>query len=195
MPDGAIYLVHALAWTAFVGARVILRRGGAAPASAPTSERTHRSRHSDALVAFHGLGFGLMYYGLGRALHGEGAARLFPPQRPLGALVILCGAALMCWTMGYFRSWRLRAQIDVGHELATGGPFALVRHPIYVGVGLLSLGTAFWVPTGMEFAAFLVLMAGSDLRARAEEGVLTKAFGEAYTAYMGRTKRFVPGVY
>ena len=46
-----------------------------------------------------------------------------------------------------FRSWRFRATLDKGHQLATGGPFSLLRHPIYMGLNLLALGRAIWVPT------------------------------------------------
>ena len=190
-----IYLVHTIVWTAFLGARIVLCSGGGAPSAAIKSERHHASPYSTALVLFHGIGFGAMYNGMGRAMRDSGIPRFFPPQAPLGALVILSGAVLMCWAMAYFRSWRLQAKIDTGHELATGGPFALMRHPIYVGIDLLGLGTALWIPTGMEFTAALLLIIGSDLRARAEEKVLVQAFGDAYTAYMAKTKRFIPSVY
>ncbi len=51
----------------------------------------------------------------------------------------------MVWALDYFRSWRFRAKLDEGHQLATGGPFRLLRHPIYMGLNLLALGSAFWV--------------------------------------------------
>jgi protein-S-isoprenylcysteine O-methyltransferase Ste14 len=37
-------------------------------------------------------------------------------------------------------------KIEPGHQLATNGPFRLVRHPIYLGVDLMVLGTALWIP-------------------------------------------------
>ena len=190
-----LYLVHAAAWTAFIGARIILCKSSPGRTTVPKSQTAHASPYSAVLIIFHGVGFGVMYLGMARAGHGVRAQYLIPPQEPLGALVILSGAAIMCWAMAYFRSWRLHAKIDTGPELATGGPFALARHPIYVGINLLGIGTALWVPTMTEFAAVLLLVIGSDLRARAEEGVLMQAFGEAYTSYMARTKRFIPGIY
>ena len=35
----------------------------------------------------------------------------------------------------------------------------------------------------------------SRARARAEEGLLKRAFGQAYLDYMAHTRRFVPGIY
>jgi protein-S-isoprenylcysteine O-methyltransferase Ste14 len=101
----------------------------------------------------------------------------------------------MSWALEYFRSWRFRAKLDAGHQLATGGPFRLLRHPIYMGLNLLAIGSAIWVPTPLLWTAVGVMLIGSDLRARGEERVLLAAFGDAYREYCARTRRFVPGVY
>ncbi len=188
-------LVHGIAWTAFLSARLILRKPAPGQPAIRKSQTSHASSYSAALIAFHGVGFGVMYHGIAQARNTTTDRYLFLPLAPLGALVILSGAALMCWAMSYFRSWRLHAKIDTGHELATGGPFAWLRHPIYAGIDLLAIGTVLWLPTQTEMLAVLLLIIGSDLRARAEEIVLVKAFGETYTTYMARTKRFIPGLY
>jgi protein-S-isoprenylcysteine O-methyltransferase Ste14 len=94
-----------------------------------------------------------------------------------------------------FASWRIRAQLDAGHQLATGGPFHVIRNPIYSALNLLALGTAIWVGGVLVWIAVLLTVLGSELRARAEEPLLERAFGEEYRDYRRRTKRFVPGVY
>ena len=101
----------------------------------------------------------------------------------------------MTWALVYFRSWRFRATLDNGHQLATAGPFRILRHPIYMGLNLLALGTALWVPTAIVWTAFVLMAIGSDLRARAEEILLKQAFDPAYGEYCARTRRFVPGIY
>src|SRR5439155_19920964 len=121
--------------------------------------------------------------------------RWFPGQRIVGATVIAAGAALVVWALLHFRSWRVRAKLDPNHELATGGPFRWIRHPIYMGLNLLALGSALWVPTAILWAAFVLMVVGSDLRARAEEALLERAFGVRYREYRTHTRRFVPGVY
>lgn len=147
------------------------------------------------MLAVHFVAFGVMYMGLGAAVIPGRVPVWFRGQRIVGILVIAAGAVVMCWALLYFRSWRFRARLDAGHELATGGPYALVRHPIYAGLNLLALGTAVWVPTWLTWAAVVLMVVGSDLRARAEEGVLRQAFGDTYQAYCARTRRFIPGVY
>jgi protein-S-isoprenylcysteine O-methyltransferase Ste14 len=64
-----------------------------------------------------------------------------------------------------------------------------------MGMNLLALGTAIWAPTVLVWAGFVLIAIGSDLRARSEEPLLHEAFGQAYTDYCSRTKRFLPGVY
>jgi protein-S-isoprenylcysteine O-methyltransferase Ste14 len=139
--------------------------------------------------------FGVMYFGLGQAVIPSRVPEWFPGQRLVGASVIVSGAALMSWALVYFRSWRFRAKLDQGHQLATGGPFRLMRHPIYMGLNLLALGTAIWVPTAIVWVGFALMVLGSDLRARAEEKLLEQSFGEPYRSYLARTQRFVPGIY
>lgn len=64
-----------------------------------------------------------------------------------------------------------------------------------MGLNLLALGTALWVPTAIVWAAFVLMTIGSDLRARAEETLLERAFDPSYREYCARTRRFLPGIY
>lgn len=200
--DYAIYGVHAVFWGAFSLTRALVsRRGGAAappapsPAAAPTVDRPQTAPYSRALLGLHMVGFAVMYFGLGQAVLGQQVPERFPLQRVAGALTIFAGSAFMCWALLFFRSWRFRAKLEAGHELATGGPFGIVRHPIYLGLNLLAVGTALWVPSRLELLAAVLLLLGSDLRARSEERLLQEGFGDRYRVYMGRTRRFVPGLY
>jgi protein-S-isoprenylcysteine O-methyltransferase Ste14 len=198
--DLALYGVHALFWVAFGLARSIAGRSDAAAATGTADPpaiagETQTAPFSRALLVFHMVGFGIMYFGVGQAVIPGRVPEWLPGQRLLGTLVIASGAGLAAWAVLHFRSWRFRAQLERGHELATGGPFALVRHPIYAALDLLALGTALWVPTAIVWAGFLLMAVGSDLRARTEERLLKQAFGETYRAYCQRTRRFIPGVY
>jgi protein-S-isoprenylcysteine O-methyltransferase Ste14 len=195
--DFHIYTVHWAFWGAFGLTRIILRsrdRNRAAD-TAPISQQETTAPFSRALVAFHGLAFAVMYLGISIAVIPGRVPIWFPGQRVAGSLVIAGGAALMVSALVYFRSWRFRATLDKGHQLAIGGPFRILRHPIYMGLNLLALGTALWVPAPIVWAAFVLMAIGSDLRARAEETVLKQAFGPSYSEYCARTRRFVPGIY
>jgi len=199
-PDFAIYAVHTGFWCAF-GVTLLVRApasspgSGPLPASVPASGPPVTAPFSRAMLAFHMLAFGLMYFGVGNAVVPNRVPTWFTGQRIAGALVIAGGAALACWALVYFQSWRFRAQLEAGHALATGGPFAFVRHPIYAALDLLALGTAIWVPIPTVWIAFVLMVVGSDLRGRAEDRLLTQTFGAEYRDYQKRTRRFVPGLY
>ena len=197
--DFAIYTVHWGFWGAFGLTRVILRsrdRNDSRPVdTAPISQKEKTAPFSRALLAVHALAFGVMYFGIGYAVVPGHVPIWFPGQRVAGTLVIAGGAALVVSALVYFRSWRFRAILDKSHQLSTGGPFRILRHPIYMGLNLLALGTALWVPTAIVWAAFVLMAIGSDLRARAEETLLRQAFDPSYREYCVRTRRFVPGIY
>ncbi len=122
-------------------------------------------------------------------------ADVVPRSAHRGSIVMLSSGVLGVWALVSFRSWRVLAKIERGHQLATQGPFRTLRHPIYMAMNLLALGTALWVPTIIVWAAFVLMTIGSDIRARAEETLLERAFGASYRQYRLRTWRFVPGVY
>jgi len=198
-PDAGVFTMHWVFWGAFGFTRVILRirdrshRRGTD--SAPKPRQASAAPFSRGLLAFHALAFGVMYFGIGIAVIPGRVPVWFHGQRVAGSLVISGGASLVVSALVYLRSWRFRAALDESHQLATGGPFRVVRHPIYMGLNLLALGSALWVPTAIVWAAFVLMAIGSDLRARAEETLLEEAFGPSYREYCARTKRFVPGVY
>src|SRR5262249_36141892 len=144
-------------WTMFGVTMLVLklffRRSTKAPASAPTSREEHTASHSRGLIWFHGIAFFVMYFGIYYGVILRRVPVWFAGQRLTGTMVMSIGAVLASWTLVYFRSWRFRATLDKGHELATGGPFAIVRHPIYMSLNLLALGSAIWVPSVIMWSA------------------------------------------
>jgi protein-S-isoprenylcysteine O-methyltransferase Ste14 len=193
--DLAIYGVHAAFWAAFAVTHRFVGAGRAAGGSTPPVMAPRAAPYSRSVLAIHFVAFGVMYMGVGGAVFADGVPAWFAGQRLAGTAIMAMGAWLMCWSLVYFRSWRFRAALDAGHELATGGPYALVRHPIYAGLNLLALGTAVWIPALLTWVAVGLMFLGSDLRGRAEERLLSEAFGDRYREYCAQTRRFVPGVY
>jgi len=79
------------------------------------------------------------------------------------------------------------------YVLATGGPYRLVRHPVYLSE---SLGTIFvLLATGvwLNFIGFVSWFALWS-QAKAEEEALVRKFGDVYVNYAARTGRFLPRV-
>jgi protein-S-isoprenylcysteine O-methyltransferase Ste14 len=204
-PDLQLYTVHGIFWMAFGVTLVLLRLvygreekdvgRSFQGRQEPVVKEARTARHSRTLVAFHAGAFGVMYFGIANAVFGRRVPIWFDGQRRAGAFIVAIGIVVMVSAMIHFRSWRFRAALDQGHQLATGGPFRLVRHPIYLSLTLLALGSAIWVPTPILWVSVVLMAAGGDLRGRAEERILEDAFGDRYRDYCRRTRRFVPYVY
>ena len=217
MPPGAsgtfgLFALHALFYAVFVP-RWLMRVAAAPHGDAPERSSAGRTARGSLLpLALHGVAMGMLYFGLDLALLTPPAARLafaarspggaalalrvlMPPLRLAGGLAMLAASALAGWALAVFRSWRLRASLDPGHELCTAGPFRLIRNPIYLAMDLLALGSWLWMPTALVALGALLVALGGDLRARGEERLLLEVFGQRYAEYRRRVRRFLPGVY
>ena len=76
--------------------------------------------------------------------------------------------------------------------LATTGPYAVIRHPQYLGfIGIL-LGFLLQWPTLLTLLMFPVLLVMYVRLARREEREALTAFGEAYRQYMATTPGWIP---
>jgi protein-S-isoprenylcysteine O-methyltransferase Ste14 len=113
-----------------------------------------------------------------------------------GSLLAVAGAALVLRSRAELGpAWSLAPKVDQGTGLVTTGPYRLVRHPIYLGLALLAMGQALGFGS---WPALMIVPAGIfptfAWRARAEEKLLSRTFGERYVVYLQRTKMIIPGL-
>lgn len=123
-----------------------------------------------------GIVFALLYVALSRPS---------PDRLLLGAVIVAAGEAIRVWACGYL----------VRNEVITrDGPYALVRHPLYVGSLLIGIGLAVLAQyTWIWLGAFGVLYFGFYLPAMyVEELRLQSLFGAEYQEYMEEVPRLVP---
>jgi protein-S-isoprenylcysteine O-methyltransferase Ste14 len=86
----------------------------------------------------------------------------------------------------------VRIQTDRGQTVVSTGPYRHVRHPMYAGFILFTLGTALLLGSAYGVVGALVLNALIAWRAGREEQVLKREL-EGYGEYMTRVKyRFFP---
>lgn len=78
-------------------------------------------------------------------------------------------------------------------ELKTGGLYARVRHPIYSGLMVMSVGLTISSQSLVSLIACILLFVLFMIKARFEEKLLLAAY-PAYSAYAARVGRFIPGV-
>lgn len=116
-----------------------------------------------------------------------------PAGASLLGVVAACGGTLL----------HLRARQTLGAAWAThvtpranpapviSGPYAVIRHPLYVAVRLLGVAVPLVHPTPAALCLAVGLLLGTGLKARAEERALAAQF-PTYAAYAAATPRFYP---
>lgn len=116
---------------------------------------------------------------------------------PLAFLLFLGGVILGLAALFVMRNSRFGITPDVRERslLVTTGPYALIRHPMYMSVLLVALGLLLEAPGTARLIAFLILFADLNIKYRYEEHLLNQAFPDEYPAYRIRTKALIPFVY
>jgi len=93
----------------------------------------------------------------------------------IGALVGAIGEAIRIWAAGH---------LEKGREVTTSGPYAMTRHPLYLGSSVMGAGFAIAshsIPVAVLVCAYLAITIVAAIRS--EEAHLTEKFGGRYPAY------------
>jgi protein-S-isoprenylcysteine O-methyltransferase Ste14 len=111
-----------------------------------------------------------------------------------GSLLALAGAVVVFRARAALgAAWSLVPRADQATGFVTTGPYRVVRHPIYLGFTLLATGQALAFGNGPALAIVLLAIVPTFAwRARAEETLLGRTFGETYDAYRQRTRMIIP---
>ena len=116
-----------------------------------------------------------------------------------GALLYFSGLTLVLWgrfTLGkmYDVSSSLGAHLYADHQLVTQGAFAFVRHPMYLGIMMASLGgLLFYRMWTLLFLSIVFL--GLVMRAKREEQALAAEFGEQWEKYCQQVPAWIPWIW
>lgn len=122
--------------------------------------------------------------------------RLTPESAPVvlgGAVLTVAGMLFSIWarlTLG--RNWSGTVTIKQDHELIQRGPYRIVRHPIYTGMLLAMLGTAFIYGIARCFLGVPIVGLGFWLKVQIEEQFMVQQFGEQYVRYRQEVRALIP---
>lgn len=181
----AVELVFAIGWGAFWLAWL---------AAAFTTKRGRRpwSRELRVRVVLIALVVALARLGVFRGHHGVHSD---PWREGVGLALFAAGLLLAVWARVHLgRNWGTPMSRKDEPELVTGGPYRLVRHPIYSGILTAGVGTAIalsWLGLAVVALAGIYFVYSATV----EEKFMAEQFPDAYRAYRRSTKMLVPFVF
>jgi protein-S-isoprenylcysteine O-methyltransferase len=123
----------------------------------------------------------------------------FVPDSPViawtGVALTVAGCAFAIWARVLLgANWSSSVTVKHHHELIRGGPYAIVRHPIYSGFLLGLLGAALALGELRGIAGLALAFIGWFTKSRKEEAFMAAQFGAVYTRYRREVKALVPFV-
>ncbi len=113
------------------------------------------------------------------------------------SLLLFLIATLLSWTArrALGEHWRIDAGLNADHELVRGGPYGVVRHPIYTSMLCVLLATGGMItPWWLLAVSLLFFFAGTEIRVRIEDRLLSSRFSEQFREYQDRVPAYVPWV-
>jgi protein-S-isoprenylcysteine O-methyltransferase Ste14 len=138
---------------------------------------------------------GFVFASIGRGL--DSLLKIPPVRFPFitvvaGALVMI-GFLTRVWATLYFYEQNMAViRLEPQKKLLTGGPYSLSRNPLYLGGNVfIFLGAVLFLgsPSGIVLTAAAI--AATDLMIRREEKQLAQKFGQEWTSYKSRVRRWL----
>jgi protein-S-isoprenylcysteine O-methyltransferase Ste14 len=116
--------------------------------------------------------------------------------RFFGLALTVLGGVIMFWSvLNLGRQYSAEVTIQKDHRLIASGLYGIIRHPRYLGLLILVLGSALVYRAWIGIAADLVLLVTLLWRISDEEKMLHKEFGSEWEAYRKRTRRLLPWIW
>jgi adenylate cyclase len=110
-----------------------------------------------------------------------------------GAALCLPGYLLIFWSgLALGKQYSAEVTIQKDHQLITGGPYRLVRHPRYLGILALALGLSLLFHSWIGLVVCLVVLGLVLARIHDEEALLQQEFGAAWKQYCQHTAPLIP---
>lgn len=148
----------------------------------------------DSILLFGG--YFLLFAGI--PIFGRSNLHFIQPRAGLevaGVVLTYVGLPITIWSRAHLgRFWSGVVALKHDHRLIQSGPYRLVRHPLYSGILLASIGMGLYVTTWSSLLGIVLLTTCFERRAHKEDALLAAEFGEEFETYRRRTGRLIPGV-
>jgi protein-S-isoprenylcysteine O-methyltransferase Ste14 len=111
----------------------------------------------------------------------------------VGTILTWIGIGLAIWARYHLAEyWSARITIKENHQLIRTGPYARLRHPIYSGIILAAIGSALVIDQWRCVLGVCLVLTGYCVKAKKEEAMLTKQFGDAFRDHQKHAGFLIP---
>jgi protein-S-isoprenylcysteine O-methyltransferase Ste14 len=147
-----------------------------------------------AVLLFEGVGYVLIFSGsTGIGFLGTRFIPRTMAGEILGVVLLWSGVGLAIWARYHLAEyWSARVTIKEGHQLIRTGPYTYLRHPIYSGLVLATIGSAVVIDAWRCVLGTCLVLVGYCFKAKKEEAMLSLQFGEAFCEHQKHTGFLMP---
>jgi protein-S-isoprenylcysteine O-methyltransferase Ste14 len=156
--------------------------------------QTESSASRYAILLIEIAGFVLLFrHSAGVGFLGERFMRRTLASAIIGSILTWMGIGLAIWARYHLAEyWSARITIKQDHQLIRTGPYARLRHPIYSGIILATIGSAVVIDQWRCVLGVCLVLIGYCIKARKEETMLTQQFGDAFREHQKQTGFLIP---
>ena len=121
---------------------------------------------------------------------------------PLGELIQWLGIVLaippiffLVWVHRHLDTqWSIALELREEHKLITSGPYKRIRHPMYLGIFVYTIGLMLISSDLLVFIFFAFSIWVNYIRIPDEEQMMIDEFGDEYREYMKHTGKLLPRI-
>jgi len=111
----------------------------------------------------------------------------------LGVVFTWSGIGLAVWARYHLAEyWSARITIKEDHQLIRTGPYSHLRHPIYSGLILATIGSVLVIDEWRCVLGVSLVTVGYCFKASREETMLARQFGEAFREHQKHAGFLIP---
>jgi protein-S-isoprenylcysteine O-methyltransferase Ste14 len=110
-----------------------------------------------------------------------------------GIVVGIVPVFFLVWVHRHLdRQWSIALELREDHKLITSGPYRYVRHPMYLGIFIYTIGLMMISLDVLVILFFAFTIWVNYRRIPREEEMLIQEFGDEYLEYIKRSGRLLP---
>lgn len=119
------------------------------------------------------------------------------PLKVIALIIYSIGLILRYWSLILLgKNFSRDVEVTGDQELVSSGTYRYIRHPLYLGLFLLTISVPLYVGNILMFFISMLIMFGAiSIRIKEEESFMEDVLGERYKVWKEERYNFIPFIY